>query len=92
MNCPLCDKEATLYAETKPNGKIGVFCRNCRKGFYTLNPEDGWEIIEYNFNAPKHLNKMEHIMSTIHNVNITEEMLNLSEKDFEVFITGDWEL
>jgi len=92
MECPLCKHEATLYAETKPNGKIGVFCRNCRKGYYTLNPDNGWEVIEYDFSPPKSLAKMEQAMAAVHNIDMTEETLNIAELEFKAFVTGEWRL
>ena len=92
MNCPLCNKESNLYAETKPNGKIGIFCRRCQKGYYTTNPEDGWEIKEYTFAPPKDLAKREAELAKIHNIDMNKEMLYLAEKEFEVFITGEWKL
>jgi len=46
--CPVCENpEAELFAEVKPNGKIGCLCWNCSKGYITKNPNDGWD--EYKF-------------------------------------------
>lgn len=42
MICPVCNKEAELFADIHPNGLIGCFCKNCLKGYITRNPEDGW--------------------------------------------------
>jgi len=92
MNCPLCKHQANLYAETKPNGKIGIFCHRCEKGYYTTNPEDGWEIIEYSFKPPKNLVKREQELAKIHNIDMNKEILMLAEKEFEIFITGKWEV
>ena len=43
MNCPVCNKEAELFAEVKPDGWIGCFCINCSKIYVTRDPEKGWK-------------------------------------------------
>jgi len=83
MNCPLCNRKANFYAETKPNGKIGIFCRYCQKGYYTTNPEDGWEVMEYNLKPPKDLAKREERLARYHNIDLTHV-----EREFKMFIAG----
>jgi len=78
MECPVCEQEATLYAEVNPNGLIGCFCGNCKKGYTTKNPEQGWR---EHFKI-RYCEKVAQDLKVIHNVNIDEELLRVMETEF----------
>jgi len=77
MNCPVCDKEAELFAEMHPNGLIGCFCYNCKKGYITKDPEEGWSHIEL---TPETIQDLQ----VTHGINISEVIweMALAERKF----------
>ncbi|MBD3406176.1 MAG: hypothetical protein GF411_08670 [Candidatus Lokiarchaeota archaeon] len=43
MICPVCEnEEATLFAEIKPDGWIGCFCKSCLKIYVTYGSDENW--------------------------------------------------
>ena len=90
MKCPICNEEAKLFAEVKPEGKIGCFCRNCKKGYVTKDPESGdWkEVTNLDLGLPKEVEKD---LASYFSLDIDSEILGLAEMEFKMMITGEWE-
>lgn len=42
ISCPVCSETAYAYAEKKPGGWMGCFCRKCVAGYKTKDPDGGW--------------------------------------------------
>lgn len=63
IDCPECKNKAELYAEVDPEGLIGCFCKNCRCGYITTNPMDGWDKIKITLEAIQDLQTMHGVVT-----------------------------
>jgi len=76
MECPACKQdEAELFADTDPNGLIGIFCRNCSKAHTTKDPDQGWDEVN--------ITSLEAILDlkAMHNIDVPDVMLNIAMFD-----------
>lgn len=87
MKCPVCGTESKLFAEMKPNGRIGCFCRECGKGYITRDPEKGWD--ESKFYSKVGAEDISYFKQ-VHGIDLMKEIyLQIFEVEFEKFIRGD---
>lgn len=72
--CHVCEELADLIAQPDPNGYMGFFCLECRKGYITKDPKNGWKETRVHFSQ-----ETEQDLMAMHGVDIKRELTEMVE-------------